>query len=54
MRSSKCLVVLCCHLTVVAIFMIFKQYPLGNYEMGLDEPKTVKVSIFLSLYYSYI
>ena len=22
--------------------------------MGLDEPKTVKVSIFLSLYYSYI
>ena len=56
MTSSKFLKLLCCRTMVAAmfmIFMIFKQYPLREYEMGINEPKTtkVKVFIFLSLYY---
>ena len=53
MMSSKFQERLCYRSMVAAIFIIsmifviFEQYPLSEYEMGVNQPKTTKLKVFI-------
>ena len=53
MTSSKFLECLCYRSMVAAIFIIFmifvifEQCPLSEYEMGINQPKTTKLKVFI-------